>query len=98
MILILYLADFTLSKNLLAQAAARTNSRPAIRVGGNSLNSANYVSDPSTSIIIPERGQNLPIPGNITLGPAFWDCFNAFPNAQYIVGTYFKACRPWITT
>jgi len=80
------LADFTFSQNLLSQAANRTNSRPAVRVGGNSLNSATYVSDPSVSIIIPPNGQNKPIPLNLTLGPAFWKAFNNFPTAQYIVG------------
>lgn len=78
--------DFTLSQNLMAQSASRTNSRPAVRVGGNSLNTATYVTDSSTSIIIPASQQNRSIPNSVTLGPAFWSCFKNFPDAQYIVG------------
>ena len=75
----------TFAVNLIQNIGSFTNSHPAIRVGGSSLNEATYVPTQSQALIVPAAQLNNPRPSGILLGPSFFSSFKNIPNAQYLL-------------
>jgi hypothetical protein len=75
--------EFT--KSLIGIIANKTGSAPSIRVGGTSGDRTTFVANQTEAIIYDPIPGSL-IPGNVTIGPTFYDSFETLSEfgAQYI--------------